>query len=38
MAGSLEPRLGNIEELLIIIVIIIIGGRGGHGPGRSETV
>jgi hypothetical protein len=33
MAGSLEQRLGNLEELLIIIVIIIIGGRGGHGPG-----
>jgi hypothetical protein len=33
MAGSLEARLGNLEELLIIIVIIIIGGRGGHGPG-----
>ena len=33
MAGSLESRLGNLEELCIIIIIIIIGGRGGHGPG-----
>jgi hypothetical protein len=33
MAGSLEARLGNLEELAIIIIIIIIGGRGGHGPG-----
>ncbi|MBV9909694.1 MAG: hypothetical protein JOY52_19250 [Hyphomicrobiales bacterium] len=36
MAGSLEQRLGNLEELLIIIVIIIIGGRGGHGPGIPD--
>lgn len=33
MAGSIESRLGNLEELCIIIIIIIIGGRGGHGPG-----
>ena len=32
MAGSLESRLGNIEELCIIIIIIIFGG-GGRGPG-----
>jgi hypothetical protein len=39
MAGSLEQRLGNIEELLIIIIIIIYGGgRPGHGPvGDSAT-
>jgi hypothetical protein len=28
MAGSLESRLGNIEELCIIIIIIIFGGGG----------
>jgi hypothetical protein len=34
MAGSIESRLGNLEELCIIIIIIIIGGRWpGHGPG-----
>jgi hypothetical protein len=32
MAGSLEARLGNLEELCIIIIIIILGG-GGRGPG-----
>lgn len=33
MAGSLEARLGNLEELLIIIVIHVLGGgRGGIGP------
>jgi hypothetical protein len=34
MAGSVESRLGNLEELVIIIIIIIIGGggRGGGGP------
>jgi hypothetical protein len=33
MAGSLEARLGNLEELCIIIIIIIIGGRPWPGPG-----
>jgi hypothetical protein len=40
MAGSVESRLSNIEELCIIIIIIIWGGgRGpGHGPvGDSAT-
>jgi len=33
MAGSLESRLGNLEELCIIIIIIVLGGgRGGVGP------
>jgi hypothetical protein len=34
MAGSVESRLGNLEELVIIIIIIIIGGGrpGGGGP------
>ena len=32
MAGSLEARLGHLEELCIIIIIIIWGG-GGRGPG-----
>ena len=33
MAGSLEARMGNIEELCIIIIIIFGGGRlPGHGP------
>jgi hypothetical protein len=32
MAGSVEQRLGNIEELVIIIIIIVFGG-GGRGPG-----
>ena len=38
MAGSLESRLGNLEELCIIIIIIILGGgRGpGHGPDRRQ--
>jgi hypothetical protein len=40
MAGSLESRLGNIEELCIIIIIIIFGGGGrpGVGPGPSDSV
>jgi hypothetical protein len=38
MAGSLEARLGHLEELLIIIVIIIIGGRGGHWPPVGDSV
>ncbi len=34
MAGSLEARMGNIEELCIIIIIIVLGGGRlpGHGP------
>jgi hypothetical protein len=34
-AGSIESRVGNIEELCIIIIIIILGGgwRPGRGPG-----
>ena len=36
-AGSLELRLGNIEELCIIIIIIIFGGRARtRTAGRSE--
>ncbi len=40
MAGSLEARLGNLEELCIIIIIIIFGGGGrpGVGPGPSDSV
>jgi hypothetical protein len=33
MAGSLESRLGNLEELVIIIIIIVIGGGGRPGGG-----
>jgi hypothetical protein len=38
MAGSLESRLGNLEELVIIIIITIWGGGrgGGHGPGIPD--
>jgi hypothetical protein len=37
MAGSLESRLGNIEELCIIIIIIIFGGGGrGTRPDRRQ--
>jgi hypothetical protein len=32
MAGSLESRLGNLEELLIIIIIIVLGGGKGGPP------
>jgi hypothetical protein len=32
-AGSIEDRLGNLEELCIIIIIIIIGGGRGRGGG-----
>ena|SRR5579863_6689296 len=35
MAGSLESRLSNIEELCIIIIIIIWG--GGRGPGHPPS-
>ncbi len=40
MAGSIESRLGNLEELCIIIIIIILGGGGrpGVGPGPSDSV
>ena len=34
MAGSLESRLGNLEELCIIIIIIILG--GGRWPGHGD--
>jgi hypothetical protein len=39
MAGSIESRLGNLEELCIIIIIIILGGGRvpGHGP-PSDSV
>jgi hypothetical protein len=36
MAGSVESRLSNIEELCIIIIIIIWGG-GGRGPGHPPS-
>jgi hypothetical protein len=38
MAGLLESRLGNIEELCIIIIIFGGGGRPGVGPGPSDSV
>ena len=38
MAGSLEARLGNLEELLISIIIIILGGRPGHPGPPSDSV
>jgi len=34
-AGSLESRVGNLEEL-IIIIIIVLGGGGITGPHKGD--